>query len=165
MTISDQKLQQDIAQLPSELTPERDLWPGIERALQVKSGERVSNRNRKVVAPVAWAASIVAAVLLTWVNVTPQGDTTDSPSLLNVMQTDFQQQRQLLLVSFGQPDISKLSPEMQAELAKLASARQTIEKALLEDPENGDLLNLLRWTQQQELEFIEQLFRPQWQSI
>ena len=81
------------------------------------------------------------------------------------MQTDFQQQRQLLLVSFGQPDITKLSPEMQDELAKLASARQTIEKALLEDPENGDLLNLLRWTQQQELEFIEQLFRPQWQSI
>lgn len=165
MTISEKKLQEEIAQLPNEMMPERDLWPGIERAIQANNETKSKTSSKTVITPVAWAASIVAAVLLTWVNVTPQGENINEPSLLNVMQTDFEQQKQLLLVSFGKPDTTKLSPEMQSELAKLASARKTIEKALLDDPENGDLLNLLRWTQQQELDFIEQLYRPQWQSI
>ena len=39
------------------------------------------------------------------------------------------------------------------------------EKALLNDVNNSDLLNLLRWTQKQELELIKQLYSPQWQSI
>ena len=30
---------------------------------------------------------------------------------------------------------------------------------------NSDLLNLLRWTQQQELDLLKQLYSPQWQSI
>jgi hypothetical protein len=54
---------------------------------------------------------------------------------------------------------------MQTELVKLSSAQKTISKALADDPNNSDLLNLLRWTQQQELDLLKQLYSPQWQSI
>ena len=165
MKISEQELQAQVDDLPQEMSPERDLWAGIERAIQHKEQENTQPVNKKVVMPVAWAASIIAAVLLTWVSFTPENNIGQSQSLVAVMQDSFEQQKQTLLVSFGRPDISKLSPKMQEELSKLASARASIEKALMDDPDNADLLNLLRWTQQQELNFIEQLYRPQWQSI
>jgi hypothetical protein len=81
------------------------------------------------------------------------------------MQENFQQTKQTMLVSFGQPKLSELPQEIQTELTKLSSALKTIEKALLEDPSNNDLLNLLRWTQKQELDFLTQLYSPKWQSI
>jgi len=164
MKISEQELQARVDDLPQEMSPERDLWSGIERAIQSKAQEPDSS-NKKLVMPLAWAASVVAAVLLTWVSFTPNSGVEQSQSLVAVMQDSFEQQKQTLLVSFGRPDISKLPPAMQEELSKLASARASIEKALRDDPDNADLLNLLRWTQQQELDFIEQLYRPQWQSI
>jgi len=70
-----------------------------------------------------------------------------------------------MLVSFGQPKLSALPLEMQKQLAQLLSARQAIEKALVDDPNSSDLLNILRWTQKQELELIKQLYSPQWQTI
>jgi hypothetical protein len=81
------------------------------------------------------------------------------------MQESFKQTKQTMLVSFGQPKISALPKEIQEELSKLSSAQTTIEKALIEDPSNNDLLNLLRWTQEQELDLLSQLYSPKWQSI
>ena len=40
-----------------------------------------------------------------------------------------------------------------------------IYQALENDPNNSELLNLLRWTQDQELALIEQVYSPQWQTI
>ena len=165
MKLSEQDLQVKIDELPQEMSPERDLWIGIEKAIQHKTQESANRRGKNIIVPVAWAASVCLAVLMTWGSMTPTEDSMQTLSVASVLKEDFAQQRQTLLVSFGAPDISKLSPEMQAELNKLASARKSIEKALTDDPENADLLNLLRWTQQQELDFIEKLYSPQWQSI
>jgi len=165
MKLSEQDLQVKIDELPQEMSPERDLWTGIEKAIQNKTQESANRQGKNIIVPVAWAASVCLAVLMTWGSMTPTEDSMQTLSVASVLKEDFAQQRQTLLVSFGAPDISKLSPEMQAELNKLASARKSIEKALTDDPENADLLNLLRWTQQQELDFIEKLYSPQWQSI
>ena len=165
MKLSEQDLQVKIDELPQEMSPERDLWTGIEKAIQHKTQESANRQGKNIIVPVAWAASVCLAVLMTWGSMTPTEDSMQTLSVASVLKEDFAQQRQTLLVSFGAPDISKLSPEMQAELNKLASARKSIEKALTDDPENADLLNLLRWTQQQELDFIEKLYSPQWQSI
>ena len=166
--ISEQALQHEIAKLPEEMTPERDLWSGIERAIQNKSQQATVNNESKqnVFIPAAWAASLVAAVLVTWLSFSP-GQTGQSPQvdLVAAMQQNFQQEKQTMLVSFGQPKIKDLPMAMQDELTKLTSAQVTIEKALVDDPNNGDLLNLLRWTQQQELDLLKQLYSPQWQSI
>ncbi|WDE11134.1 hypothetical protein [Thalassomonas haliotis] len=183
--LSDQALQARIDQLPDEMSPERDLWPGIERALvqlpqqkpqpplsqqvfsQQTSGYESSAeaKGNKMKMPLAWAASVIAAVLLTWMNLAPQQDQPGPLNLVAAMQQDFELQKKTMLVSFGQPKISELPPEMQNQLNQLAAARASIDKALAEDPNNADLLSLLRWTQQQELDLIEQLYSPQWQSI
>jgi hypothetical protein len=180
----EQNLQNKVTELPDEITPQRDLWAGIERAIQLKPQENRQEKlkdtsitkqpEKKAIVPIAWAASIVAAVLVTWVSFTPSfssqpiqlSQQSDSPfNLAIAMQENFQQVKQTMLVSFGQPKLSELPKAIQAELTKLSSAQQTIEKALLNDPNNNDLLNLLRWTQKQELDLLNQLYSPKWQSI
>jgi negative regulator of sigma E activity len=165
---TEQNLQAAIAKLPQEMTPERDLWSGIEKAIS-QSTQTIALENNpkaKTFMPMAWAASVVAAVLLTWVTLGPTPDSGKQPlNLVVEMQQDFEQQKKTMLVSFGAPDVKKLPAAMQRELTKLSSAQQTISKALVDDPNNSDLLNLLRWTQKQELDLLKQLYSPQWQTI
>lgn len=169
--LSEQELQAQINELPSEMTPQRDLWSGIERAIVNKGQDKHPHRisapllANKMKIPLAWAASVVAAVLLTWVNLAPEQSQLASLNLVASMQQDFELQKKTMLVSFGQPEIAKLPLAMQTQLNQLAAARASIEKALVDDPNNTDLLSLLRWTQEQELDLIEQLYSPQWQSI
>jgi len=163
--LSEKELLNKTAELPLEMTPDRDLWTGIDKAINGQARKSVNlNQGNKVI-PMAWAASVVAAVLVTWLSFSPQQATTPKLNLLTVMQQDFTEQKQAMLVSYGQPKISQLPQEMQDQLSELASARQAIEKALLDDGNNSDLLNLLRWTQKQELDLIKQLYSPKWQSI
>jgi anti-sigma-K factor RskA len=163
--ITEQHLQEHVEQLSPEMTPERDLWSGIERAIQSKSLNN-EERSAKKLPVVAWAASVVAAVLVTWISLSPSQQHLQSPmNLVANMQQDFEQQKQSMLVNFGTPDLTMLPAAMQAELTKLGSAQITIKQALDADPNNSDLLNLLRWTQKQELDLLKQLYSPQWQTI
>ena len=166
---SEQSLEEQVAKLPKEMSPKRDLWAGIEKAIavtpQLPADQKQITKQTQLV-PMAWAASVVAAVLLTWFSFSPQINTTPSNvNLASVMKKDFEQQKQLMLTSFGQPELQQLSKEMQQQLEELSSARGAIDKALENDPNNSELLNLLRWTQKQELELIQQLYSPQWQTI
>lgn len=182
--ISDKTLASHIDKLPKEMQPHRDLWSGIERAIQDKSQQKVDIHEKKNVIPIAWAASIIAAVLVAWISFspTPQTSTTltansdktlkpTAGQLVSSMQASFQQQKQAMLVSYGKPDMSNLPDNMQTQLEELAQARKTIEKALVNDENNVDLLNLLRFTQQQELNLLQQLYpymnneNIQWQTI
>lgn len=165
---SEQALLADVANLNHEISPERDLWSGIEKAIN-QPDQRIlhtSQQKPNVLAPLSWAASVVIAVLATWSFLTPKHDELmSSVSLVAAMEQDFIEQKQTLLINLGAPDIKALPSAMQAELAKLKSAQATISKALAEDPNNSDLLNLLRWTQKQELDLLTQLYSPQWQTI
>lgn len=191
--ITDQVLAGKVANLANELSPQRDLWAGIERAIQDKPQQLAerepADASQKVpFIPVAWAASIVAAVLVTWLSLSPSVEQSkalivnnnDVPlstepfandQLVTIIQDDFSQQKQAMLVSFGQPDLKQLPAKMQVQLAQLAQARLTIEKALQSDNNNVDLLNLLRFTQQQELNLLQQLLpymgsnAVKWQTI
>ncbi|MEW6989092.1 hypothetical protein AADZ91_00270 [Colwelliaceae bacterium 6441] len=163
--ISEQVLEEQVAQLPKEMTPKRDLWQGIEKAIAITPQEQSVGHKKKHL-PMAWAASIVAAVLLSWFSFSPQ--TTTSPQgvdLASMMKQDFEQEKKLMLTRFAQPELQALPSEMQKQLEELSTARKAIDKALANDPNNSELLNLLRWTQKQELEFIKQLYSPKWQTI
>ncbi len=173
MAISEKDLQAEITDLSDEIAPERDLWPGIEKAIQlneqIKPERTVSLAGKKTLnTPVSWAASIVAAVLLTWVGVdsfqNPNASSLNA-SVVSQMHKDFEEQRMVMLASYGQQNTQTISADMQAQLEQLAKARASIENALKEDENNTDLIDLLRWTQQQELELIERLYSPQWQTI
>ena len=180
--ISDQLLVSQIDKLPKEIEPQRDLWSGIERAIQDKSQDSAKERKHSV--PMAWAASICAAVLVTWISLSPttqvktpltannqESIKQTANQLVSLMQENFQQQKQAMLVSYGQPDLSNLPEKLQSQLVELAKARATIEKALADDENNADLINLLRFTQQQELNLLQQLYpmlnnnNIQWQTI
>ncbi|MDO6426183.1 hypothetical protein Q4489_04125 [Thalassotalea sp. 1_MG-2023] len=160
--LTDSELQTQVAQLPKERTPERDLWPGIEKAIAQQSS---NTSKRQSFYPVAWAASIVVAVVVSWLSLTPVTDVTEQQSLAKIMKQDFEQQKQLMLTSLGQPDLTQLSSTMKTQLIELQEAQLAIQKALAKDENNGDLLNLLRWTQKQELDLIKKLYSPQWQTI
>ncbi len=182
--ISDQALATHIDRLPKEMKPERDLWSGIERAIQNKSQEGSLEHKKTNVVPMAWAASIIAAVLVAWISFAPTTSklsmpltaANDNPKpssalLVTSMQESFQQQKQAMLVSYGTPDMTNLPTKMQEQLIELAQARKAIEKALANDVNNADLLNLLRFTQQQELNLLQKLYpymnskNAKWQTI
>jgi len=182
--ISDKTLASHVDKLPKEMKPQRDLWSGIERAIQDKNQQNVSDNKRSNIVPMAWAASFIAAVLVAWISFAPSPQISvpltanndeslqqASGQLVSSMQKSFQQQKQAMLVSYGQPDMTKLSAKMQTQLSELEQARKAIEKALLSDENNVDLLNLLRFTQQQELNLLQQLYpymndkNVQWQTI
>ncbi len=178
--ISDQALASQVDKLPKEMQPERDLWSGIERAIQGQSQQSTSESKKNNIVPMAWAASLVAAVLVAWVSFapTPQLSTPLTASqegsaeqLVSSMQTDFVQQKQAMLVSYGQPDMTDLPVKMKNQLTELAQARKAIQKALANDGNNVDLLNLLRFTQQQELNLLQTLYpymsnkNGKWQTI
>jgi hypothetical protein len=167
---SEQTLSHQLAQLPKEISPERDLWSGIERAInhteQLPLNNVQTKKTTRFNTPLAWAASVVIAVLFSWqLNTYAPQKKLAQLSPAQLIQQNFQQQKQLLLASFGQKNSSNLSFAMQNELQQLKSAQSTIYKALMQDKNNQDLLNLLQWTQQQELKLLEQLYQPQWQSI
>jgi hypothetical protein len=71
--LSEQDLQKEVTALPDEMTPQRDLWAGIERAIQTKKQDTPSfeSTTKKVFTPTSWAASLVAAVLVKWVSFSP----------------------------------------------------------------------------------------------
>ena len=126
---AEQSLQDAIAILPQEMTPERDLWSGVEKAISQNVQTGSSEQSTKTFMPMAWAASVVAAVLLTWVTLGPvQVDGKAPINLVSAMQDDFKQQKRTMLASFGKPDVEQLPTAMQTELVKLNSAQETISK-------------------------------------
>jgi hypothetical protein len=176
--VSEKVLVEQIALLPNEMIPERDLWSGIERAINHKAQEIPIQQQSNVFVPSAWAASIAIVMLASWFTFSPSINEKNETALVKTqkeavvtqgelvdfMQKNFQQQKQTLLVSYGQPSVDTLPPAMQIELKQLADARLSIKKALLTDENNADLLNLLDFTQQQELKLLQQLYR-QYQVI
>ncbi|PKI12986.1 hypothetical protein [Colwellia sp. 12G3] len=176
--VSDKLLADQVIMLPNEMTPERDLWPGIERAINHNSQKITADKQSNVFVPSAWAASIAIVILMSWLTFSPvindknvhglvktQSEVSVTQGqLVNFMQQNFKQQKQTLLASYGQPTVDKLPAAMQQELKQLADARASIRTALLTDENNADLLNLLDFTQQQELKLLQQLYR-QYQVI
>lgn len=161
--ITDQQLQQQIDGLQQDIQPSRDLWAGIELAIEHQ--DQSTEPKKATFAPYAWAASVMAAVLLTWMVNKPMQNQQVQLTAVEVIKQQYQTEKNTMLVSFGKPDISKLPEKMQKQFTELQSARESLLKALEDDPENPDLLNLLKWTQSQELSLLEQLYSPKWQTI
>ena len=168
--ISDQDLQKQVEGLGAELTPNRDLWPGIEKALtkqvidQQEQQSEAKAWSLKQVMPIA-ASFFVAAILLSVLLPSQQNNVSEHTQLVQSIESNFSQQKQAMLVSFGQPDLAKLPVDMQNQLKQLSNAQKSLIKAIEADPNNVELLDLLRWTQTQELTLLEQLYSPQWQTI
>ena len=176
--MSDALLDKKTAELVPEITPQRDLWPGIERAINHQGQQPSAFNSRDLFMPSVWAASIAIIMLVSWVTLAPQHNPfmetrlvshstevkANQAQLVAMMQQSFNQQKVSLRSSYGNPKIELLPIAMQTELSQLAKARVAIRNALDNDENNVDLLNLLDFTQQQELTLLQQLYR-QYQVI
>jgi hypothetical protein len=176
--MDDALLDKKTTELLQEIAPQRDLWPGIERAINHQSQQSSVFKSRDLFIPSVWAASVAMIMLVSWLTLAPQHNpfnetrlvshSTESKAnqaqLIIMMQQSFNQQKVSLRNSYGNPKVELLPIAMQTELSQLAKARVAIKNALDNDENNVDLLNLLDFTQQQELKLLQQLYR-QYQVI
>lgn len=141
---------------PREIAPERDLWPGIERAIHR------SEFNPK---PMGYGPSLTGvaacflAGLVAWKVVIKQ----PREDAMVLMSQFFEQQKQTLLVKYDAQ--TALVTDWQTQLQELEEAEQAIKLALKNDAENAALLKMLAQVYQQQLDLINKVYQPRWQQI
>lgn len=154
----------DEQQCPEEISPSRDLWPGIEQAInqeQQKSPRKGLSINYKIA--LSSAASVLAAVLLikTPALLEPQAPGLDS-GIAALVETYEQEKQQILVRYQGQ---EALTSNWQQQLNDLEQAAKSLKTALEKDPDNAVLIQMLGNVYQQQLDLINKVHAPQWQKI
>jgi hypothetical protein len=154
------KLQDLVNNMPRELTPARDLWPGITHAI-----------NTPVRADWQRTTALAASIMLIF-GLSLYFSTRQSAEVLlnsrleeyiGVLQYEHQQNKQALLVQYK--DQQAVYPEWNEQMKELEQAEQIIFEALREDPENLELLKILRHVQQKEIDLLDTAFAPRLNSI
>ena len=149
-------LAESINNADSEITPQKDLWPGIEKAL---AHTPKSQAKAALWSKFTGVAACSVAALLT-VQLLFLGT---EPATSVVMSDYFTQQKQTLLVQYqNQP---ALTDNWQQQLAELEEAERAIKQALENEPENPALLKMLAQVYQQQLDLINKVHAPKWQQI
>lgn len=149
-------LAESINNTDSDITPQKDLWPGIEKALAQVPKPQTKSVTWPKLAGVA-ACSVVA---LLSVQLLFSGS---EPATSVVMSDYFTQQKQTLLVQYqNQP---ALTDNWQQQLTELENAEEAIKQALNNEPENPALLKMLAQVYQQQLDLINKVHAPKWQQI
>lgn len=150
-------LNQELEQLNQEIEPKRDLYAGIEKAL---SRQQQSKQPFSVAKLSAIAASFCALmVAATWFYMAPA----QSSLPIAQMESMFQHEKQALLVQYSGQD--PLIDDWQNQLKVLEDAELAVKKALEEEPNNAVLLRMLAQVYQQQLDLINKVHKPKWQTI
>ncbi|NCP64996.1 MAG: hypothetical protein GW763_10795 [Paraglaciecola sp.] len=157
----EQKLSAQLASLPRDKQPDRDLWPGIERAL-VNTPQPVEKRNggQKVY---LLAASFAALGLIAWLSLPFKPSGLNEEDVVSLLASQHQAQKQALLVQFK--DQPALTQNWQEQVDELDEAALAIKAALKNDPNNMALLRLLQNVYQQQISLIERVHSPKWSQI
>ncbi|CAM4181446.1 hypothetical protein PSOS111911_06315 [Pseudoalteromonas ostreae] len=149
-------LTESINNTESEISPQKDLWPGIEKAL---THAPLAQVKAALWPKLAGVAACSVAALLT-VQLLFSGS---EPGTSVVMSDYFTQQKQTLLVQYqNQP---ALTDNWQQQLTELEDAERAIKQALKNEPENPALLKMLAQVYQQQLDLINKVHAPKWQQI
>ncbi len=158
---NDQKLDQAIQSLNNEMTPPKDLWQGID--LAIESGRTISPKRKTPL--LSLAAGVCMLVLAGWL-VTLQHEQTPAvvqqPSATSIIE-GYEQKKLALLTAYE--DTRPLSNNWQEQLAELEAAADAIKKALKEDQNNGPLLKMLQQVYQQQVDLIKQVHQSPWKEI
>jgi hypothetical protein len=155
----DTHLKQQLAVLPRDKQPDRDLWQGIELAL---ANETVS----KSQVPAKYyllAASFAVFALLGWLSISQQPNLLSGDDLVAVLSDQHQQQKNALLVKFK--DQPALTQNWQQQLTELDEAAGAIKAALEKEPNNMALLKMLQNVHQQQINLIERVHSSKWSQI
>lgn len=163
----EQQLSSDIEGLPRERQPERDLWPGIEVAMNLNGSESAQNGSVVTLAkqPVwyATAASFLVVAMFTWFNFNGASSVGVNEAFIAQMALEHEQQKSALLVRFE--DQPALTENWQQQLTELDDAAAAVKKALLQEPNNIALLKMLQHVHQQQIDLIETVHSSKWTQI
>lgn len=170
----DKELQHQIGQLPKQLKPSRDLWTGIDHAIEQELQAQVQQQHTAKLT--SWpklsavAAGFVVFGFSTWMvmNVEPSIGVNDIASnepmsYVSQITDSFEQQKQSLLVKYQ--DQQAYADDWQLQLKELDDAASAIKKALAIEPGNAQLIKMLQQTYQQQLDLIKAVNKSPWQTI
>lgn len=153
----EQFLTQSLNDSNADIAPDKDLWPGVERAI-AKSGSEPKNTANGWNKLAAIAACTIAAVLTAQLFMpAPQSNG------VMAMSDFFAKQKQSLLVQYENKPA--LTDNWQQQLNELEEAESAIKQALENEPNNPALLNMLAQVYQQQLDLINKVHAPKWQTI
>jgi hypothetical protein len=156
----EQRLQDAVNKLQRDVLPQRDLWPGIAHALQTPA-PRTWHRHA------ALAASVVLLLSLSLYF----GSTQPTQRLPNSVIEEFlaslqdahEVSKQTLLVQYEGREA--YYPDWELQMDQLEEAEEAILQALHDDPENIELIEILRDVQDKQLNLIDKVFDPRRGSI
>ena len=161
MTTQDRRLAFDdmVASLPRLVAPDRELWPGIDYAINEARGSYWQRQ-------LALAASILVVLGLSLYFGHAQPERTQDMQMRDYLlglQSEQQYARQALLVQYR--DSITVNADWKSQLRELEQAEQAIYQALQEEPDNLELFKILRRVQQKQLNLIDSAFEPRLTSI
>jgi hypothetical protein len=167
----DNALDKRIKELTLDKMPERDLWKGIEQAIEFDERHHKSSDSAKTgekhlfLAPkpmLALAASFLVLVAVGWTSF-ESGKSLQGASLVAAMTEQHNMQKQSLLIKFK--DQPAITDNWQQQIEELDEAAQAIKKALAEEPNNPALLRMLKNVYEQQMAIIERVHEPRWNPI
>ncbi|ASF17108.1 anti-sigma factor [Shewanella xiamenensis] len=167
------KLQQLIDDAPKTLTPERDLWQGIEKRMDKPLASQPASRQAPRLQGAQWAiaATIVLAVFFGFYTQAPvktslpeqiASQAADDEQVLQALLSQIAQTHQAQVTSLAQtPTVvawqtSRFSAPLEQGLAELRRAGEQIYQALQANPTDKQLWQLWLWVQQRELDLLQQ---------
>lgn len=159
-------LAREIRNLDPEMSPERNLWTGIER--QIQDYPQKGRKTSRDWIPYGVAASLVIAVsalLLNMLQLNPmEPQFVSSDRSFDLMRAEYVQVRNPLVQKFS--EVNKALDDQTLEdlyrnLEIMAQARHELEAQVRRNPENRRLVEMLMRIHEQELELLRQDFsRP-----
>ncbi|MBT8130807.1 MAG: hypothetical protein KJO35_00945 [Gammaproteobacteria bacterium] len=166
MTEQKDPLMRKVAELPSEISPTKDLWPGIAARLSdpvtVQPGKR-----RWPLAVAAGIALVALSSLLTWTIMQPNDSATGQlAAVLTEPVRPFVQDAELMqvraqLTQSLENSLERFSPETRqlitSNLLEIQQGLAEIRTALEQDPNNVLLHQLLYSTYEQELSLLSEI--------
>ena len=151
------KLSDAIEEMQKDRLPERDLWQGIELAIQVAD----DSKNNGIRPLYALAASIVLAITVGFFSFY-SGQQVQTQQIAEQMTEDYAQHREALLAKYKDvPAAANYATQMK----DLEDAAEAIKKALEDDQTNPVLLQMLKRVYEQQISLIESVHAPDWQQI
>lgn len=158
----EQHLADELAKLSRDKIPERDLWLGIEFALNQKDAKQHSELRQGRRTYLA-AAAVVMFGLIGWLSLNQYSSALNGDELVALLSSQHEQQKATLLVKFdGQV---ALTENWQQQLSELDNAAEAIKKALKNEPNNMALLKMLQNVHQQQIHLIERVHSAKWSQI
>jgi hypothetical protein len=167
----DEALEKQFEQMALDKQPERDLWKGIEQALELDAKQRLSSEEsqqeskqlfRSPKPMFAMAASFLVLVVVGWMSF-ESGKSLQGESLVAAMSEQHNLQKQSLLIRFK--DQPATTDNWQQQIEELDEAAQAIKKALAQEPNNPALLKMLKNVYEQQMAIIERVHEPRWNRI